>query len=95
MGKTFFLEAFDEFEARIQVGINFPRYSELFVQFQEFLKGVFKVTHDIITRMILSLASCQFIQSIHSMGWLVGWQGRPFSGYAPEWLFDTNMQKVV
>ena len=75
MGKTFFLEAFDEFEARNQVESRFPRYVEHFVQFQVFLKSVFKVTHDIMTRMILSLASCQFIQSMHSVGWVLGWQG--------------------
>ena len=95
MGKSIILEAFDAFEVRIQVGSNFPRYVEHLVQFQRFLKGVLKVPHDIMTRMTFSLASCQFIQSMHSMGWVVGWQGRHFSGYAPKRLFDTNMQMVI
>ena len=63
MGNNFFLEAFDEFEARIQVGSNFlqvgriqvgikVRYVEHIVQFQNFLKGVCKITHIIMDKMM-------------------------------------------
>ena len=96
MGKTFF-EIFDEFEERIQLETNFSVCADHFVQFQEFPKSVLKITHIIMIRMIVSFAGWQFIQSMHSMGWVVVWQGRPFSGYATltKWPFYTKTMIMV